>query len=430
MRMMGLSYTSYYLSWFSVYGILQLLACSVQTVAFAAINWFPNSNYFLVWVTMVLTGLATLNFTFLLVSTGKTSANDPEKSKQATMAIAFFSFVVVVGIFAACYFLGAPAAVWAIMCLFAHVAGLSGISTFVTAERAGGGVTWATLFQGSGDLPSLFGVWGFLVLDAGLYLAIAVYLSRQSVGKGSMPIRRTGDAPPPVAAEGAMPADAVEAVRLTNLGRAFPGRKKGEAIVALEGLDLSFYEGQLTALLGQNGAGKTTLINILTGLFPQSEGEATVYGHSTRTAMDSVRALSGVCPQHDLVFLSLTCRENLKLIGAVKGMKRAEVEGPAIDQMLADVGLDESKFGARTDTLSGGQKRKLSLACALIGNPKFVLLDEPTAGMDPASRRTVWRVRAAPVSRRLFKAHPRVVTGTSPFPIPRLSLRPSFLLPS
>jgi len=63
-----------------------------------------------------------------------------------------------------------------------------------------------------------------------------------------------------------------------------------------------------------------------------------------------------------------------------------------IDEMLLNVGLDESKFNARTDTLSGGQKRKLSLACALIGKPKFVLLDEPTAGMDPASRRTVWQV--------------------------------------
>jgi ABC-type Na+ transport system ATPase subunit NatA len=402
MRMMGLSYLSYYLSWFIVYAGLQILASSVQTVAFALINWFPNSNYFLLWITMLLTGFSTLTTTFLILASGKTSANDPEKSKQATMAVAFFSFAVVVGIFAACHFLDASAAVYGVMCLFAHVAGLSGVSAFVTAERVGNGVTWATLFQGWGSLPSLFGAWGFLVLDACLYLALTIYLSRQSVGKGKMPPRRAGAASPPAVSEVGLPSDAVAAVRLTNLGRAFAGKKKEGPVVALEGLDLSFYEGQLTALLGQNGAGKTTVINILTGLFPQSEGEATVYGHSTRTNMDAVRSLSGVCPQHDLVFLPLTCRENLKLIGAVKGMSKAELEGPGIDQMLMDVGLDDSKYNARNDTLSGGQKRKLSLACALIGDPKFVLLDEPTAGMDPASRRTVWQVRSG--SYNLFSA--------------------------
>ena len=82
----------------------------------------------------------------------------------------------------------------------------------------------------------------------------------------------------------------------------------------------------------------------------------------------------------------------LKLIGAVKGMSDAQLAGSEITAMLDKVGLgSDGKHHHRTDTLSGGQKRKLSLACALIGDPKFVLLDEPTAGMDPASRRTVWQ---------------------------------------
>lgn len=110
-----------------------------------------------------------------------------------------------------------------------------------------------------------------------------------------------------------------------------------------------------------------------------SEGSATVYGHSVVEGMDQIRALSGVCPQHNLVFDSMTCLENTELVGAQKGMEAAELEGGAIEKMLIEVGLQE-KLSARTGTLSGGQKRKLSMACALVGSPKFVLLDEPVVG--------------------------------------------------
>ena len=191
---------------------------------------------------------------------------------------------------------------------------------------------------------------------------------------------------------------------LTNLGRAFAAKPR--PVVALKGLNLTLYEGQITALLGQNGAGKTTTIGILTGLFPQSEGDAVAFGRDVATQMDGVRALSGVCPQHDLVFAALTCLDNLRLVGSVKGMDDAALAGDEPARMLRAVGLAEDKFAARADTLSGGQKRKLSLACALIGDPKFVLLDEPTAGMDPASRRTVWGIMSR------FKAERAIVLTT------------------
>ena len=112
---------SYYLSWFTVYGSIQLLAASVQTAAFAAIGWFPNSDYELLWITLCLTGFSCIAFTFLIVSVLKGGANDPEKSKQATMAISFFSFVAVLGVFALCNFADAPAVGWALACLFAQV---------------------------------------------------------------------------------------------------------------------------------------------------------------------------------------------------------------------------------------------------------------------------------------------------------------------
>ena len=104
---------------------------------------------------------------------------------------------------------------------------------------------------------------------------------------------------------------------IRNLGRTFSARPK--PVVALSNLDLSLYEGQISCLLGQNGAGKTTTIGILTGLFPPVEGEATIYGHSTSTAIDQIRKLSGVCPQHDLIFEGLTVWENLALVGSKRG---------------------------------------------------------------------------------------------------------------
>ena len=90
-------------------------------------------------------------------------------------------------------------------------------------------------------------------------------------------------------------------------------------MVALSNLHLSIYEDQVTCLLGQNGAGKTTTIGILTGLFPPSEGEATIYGASTSTNIDRVRSMSGVCPQHDMLFPELTVREHIELFKKIKG---------------------------------------------------------------------------------------------------------------
>ena len=180
-------------------------------------------------------------------------------------------------------------------------------------------------------------------------------------------------------------------VKIRNLGVTFKAKK--EQVTALANLDLDFGEGQVTALLGQNGAGKTTTISILTGMLLPSEGDATVYGHSVVSSkgVEEVRAISGVCPQHDIIFTSLTVKENLKLVGAIKGVDAESLIAEA-GGWMDKVGLPEDRRGMMTGRLSGGQKRKLSLACALIGDPKFILLDEPTAGMDPASRRTVWDV--------------------------------------
>ncbi|XP_065052485.1 phospholipid-transporting ATPase ABCA3-like isoform X1 [Rhopilema esculentum] len=158
--------------------------------------------------------------------------------------------------------------------------------------------------------------------------------------------------------------------------------------LAVDGLSLKMYKGQITALLGHNGAGKTTTMSILTGLYPPTEGTALVGNQSISTEMDRIRESLGLCPQHNVLFDRLTVKEHLKFFISLKGVQGQEAESK-INAMLQDIQLIDKK-DAQSKTLSGGMKRKLSCAIALIGDPEVVFLDEPTSGMDPSARRATW----------------------------------------
>jgi ATP-binding cassette, subfamily A (ABC1), member 3 len=161
--------------------------------------------------------------------------------------------------------------------------------------------------------------------------------------------------------------------------------------VAVDNVDLTMYEGQIFVLLGHNGAGKTTTISMLTGLIPPTSGGATVFGRDvTSEGLASIRRTLGVCPQHDVLWPELTVKEHLELYAAIKGVPAGEVPA-AIAEALGMVGLTE-KLDAQSGTLSGGQKRKLSVCIAFLGGSKVVFLDEPTSGMDPYSRRSTWQI--------------------------------------
>jgi ABC-type multidrug transport system ATPase subunit len=159
-------------------------------------------------------------------------------------------------------------------------------------------------------------------------------------------------------------------------------------------LHVALYEGQVTGLLGPNGAGKSTTIAMLTGLTPPSGGDAIVAGHSLLGSLAECRRCLGVCPQQNVLFPSLTCAEHLRIFAVLKGVPSRDVNRE-ISKKLREVGL-EQKGEARASTLSGGMKRRLQMAMALIGPSKVVLLDEPTSGLDPRSRRDAWKlIRAA-----------------------------------
>uniref|UniRef100_A0A8C1W4H8 ATP-binding cassette sub-family A member 2 n=1 Tax=Cyprinus carpio TaxID=7962 RepID=A0A8C1W4H8_CYPCA len=158
--------------------------------------------------------------------------------------------------------------------------------------------------------------------------------------------------------------------------------------LALNKLSLNLHENQVVSFLGHNGAGKTTTMSILTGLFPPTSGSATIYGHDIRTEMERIRQNLGMCPQHNVLFDKLSVEEHLWFYSRLKGMAEEDIQ-KEMDKMIEDLELSNKRHSL-VQTLSGGMKRKLSVAIAFVGGSRAVILDEPTAGVDPYARRAIW----------------------------------------
>ncbi|KAL4454193.1 hypothetical protein ABPG74_012150 [Tetrahymena malaccensis] len=162
----------------------------------------------------------------------------------------------------------------------------------------------------------------------------------------------------------------------------------GQQKIAVNRINLQIYSGQVFSFLGHNGAGKTTTMSILTGMLSPTSGTAYIKGLDIRKDMDQIRKFLGVCPQHDILFDQLTVKEHLELFATLKGMPADKIES-AITKIIKDVDLVE-KTNIVSSSLSGGQKRKLSVAIAFIGGSDVIILDEPTSGMDVSARRHIW----------------------------------------
>ncbi|XP_075923304.1 phospholipid-transporting ATPase ABCA1 [Petromyzon marinus] len=159
---------------------------------------------------------------------------------------------------------------------------------------------------------------------------------------------------------------------------------------AVDGLSLNFYQDQITSFLGHNGAGKTTTMSILTGLFPPTSGTALIYGKDIRTEMESIRSSLGTCPQHNVLFNQLTVEEHIWFYARLKGCSSEDAK-EEVERMLEDTGL-LMKRAEHAENLSGGMQRKLSVAMAFVAGSRLVILDEPTAGVDPFARRGIWEL--------------------------------------
>jgi ABC-2 type transport system ATP-binding protein len=170
-------------------------------------------------------------------------------------------------------------------------------------------------------------------------------------------------------------------------------RKHYGAMEAVAGVSFDLRRGEIFGLLGHNGAGKTTLISMLATLRRPSGGDAVLLGHSIRTESRAIRHMIGVAPQEIALYPMLTGAENLRFFGRVYNVPRVELEN-RVAQLLHFVGL-EDRANDLVANYSGGMKRRLNLAAALVHRPVLLLLDEPTAGVDPQSREEILhRVRS------------------------------------
>lgn len=160
--------------------------------------------------------------------------------------------------------------------------------------------------------------------------------------------------------------------------------------LALNGLTLTIPHGELFSLLGVNGAGKTTTIKLLSCLIPPSSGSASVYGHDITKDPQKVKAVLGTSPQETAIAPNLTVRENLEMMAGIYGADRKAAKERA-SQMIEKFHLTDVAE-KRAKKLSGGWQRRLSIAMALICEPKLLFLDEPTLGLDVLARRELWNV--------------------------------------
>jgi ABC-2 type transport system ATP-binding protein len=163
--------------------------------------------------------------------------------------------------------------------------------------------------------------------------------------------------------------------------------KRYSETVAVAGLDLTVWPGEIFGILGPNGAGKTTTLEMLEGLRAPDGGEISVAGFDPVAEPERVHQAIGVQLQSTALFDYLNCAEIIALFAA---LYRADASPARVDRLLAQVGLEE-KRGSRINTLSGGQQQRLAIALALVNTPRIAFLDEPTTGLDPAARRTLWQ---------------------------------------
>uniref|UniRef100_A0A672ZSW2 ABC transporter domain-containing protein n=1 Tax=Sphaeramia orbicularis TaxID=375764 RepID=A0A672ZSW2_9TELE len=298
-------------------------------------------------------------------------------------------------------------------CLISNVAMAMGAQLIGMFEGKGTGIQWSNLFNAVtvDDDFSMAQVLGLLLFDAILYGLVAWYMEAVFPGEYGVPLpsyffvlpsywcssprmalvnEKEEEEDAEKALKGEFieeePAGLVSGIKIKHLAKEFKvGNKTRKAV---RDLTLNMFEGQITVLLGHNGAGKTTTLSMLTGLFPPTSGRAYINGYDICQDMALIRRSLGLCPQHDVLFDNLTVREHLLFYAQLKGYSKDKIPDE-VDRIIRILNL-EDKQRARSKTLSGGMKRKLSIGIALIGDSKVVMLDEPTSGMDPSARRATW----------------------------------------
>uniref|UniRef100_A0AAY4A5S1 P-type phospholipid transporter n=1 Tax=Denticeps clupeoides TaxID=299321 RepID=A0AAY4A5S1_9TELE len=389
MRIMGLHNGILWISWFISSLIPLLMSAGLLVLILKMGNLLPYSDPGVVFLFLGSFGIVTIMQCFL-ISTLFSRAN----LAAACGGIIYFTLYLPYVLCVAWqdYHLCLHLSVF--QSLLSPVAFGFGCEYFALFEEQGVGIQWSNLLSSplEEDSYSLTTSISLMMFDAVLYGIMTWYI--EAVFPGQYGIPRPwyfpftksywcGEKCGAVCIE-EEPAHLNPGVYIENLLKVYSHGNK----LAVDGLTLGFYEGQITSFLGHNGAGKTTTMSILTGLFPPTSGTAYILGKDIRTDLNAIRQNLGVCPQHNVLFSMLTVEEHIWFYARLKGLPEETVKAE-MEQIVMDVGLPH-KRKSRTSQLSGGMQRKLSVALAFVGGSKVVILDEPTAGVDPYARRGIW----------------------------------------
>ncbi|XP_055898501.1 ATP-binding cassette sub-family A member 2-like [Biomphalaria glabrata] len=430
MKMMGLSNAVHWCAWFVTTFVQMTMSVILLTALLKLGNVLPHSNTLIVFLVLEVYICAIISFSFLisvLYSKAKVAA-------ACAGIIYFLSYVPYMYIAIKEDIAGDNiSGVWKSMAsMFSTTAFGLGAKYFAFYEEMGVGVQWHNIYVSPAehDEFNLFMVTMMMVLDCFLYAILVWYIEHVHPGSYGLPkpwyfpfmksywcgwgnkhVEHCGNPfahcwPGATDSFSTMEEDQACAmahhrlensqrfepdpvhlplgVSIDNLSKVYKGAKK----TAVKNLSLNLYEGQITSFLGHNGAGKTTTMSMLTGLIPPTAGTASIYGQDIRTDMDIIRQSLGMCPQHNVLFDKFTVEEHLWFFAQLKGMKAADIQSET-DKMIGDLGLPDKRH-VLVDCLSGGMQRKLSVAIAFVGGSRTVILDEPTAGVDPYARRAIW----------------------------------------
>uniref|UniRef100_A0A4W5P9A0 ATP-binding cassette sub-family A member 2 n=1 Tax=Hucho hucho TaxID=62062 RepID=A0A4W5P9A0_9TELE len=423
MKMMGLNNAVHWVAWF-ITGFVQL---SISVTALTAILKYGrvllHSDIFIIWLFLSIYAIATIMFCFLV-------SVIYSKAKLASACggiIYFLSYVpyMYVAIREEVAHDKITAFEKCIASLMSTTAFGLGSKYFALYEVSGVGIQWRTINQSpvEGDDFNLGLSMMMLIIDASVYGVLTWYIEAVHPGMYGLPrpwyfpLQKSywlgsgrvetwewpwgGAARLSVMEEDqacAMEHRRSEEMRgmeeepshlplVVCIDKLTKVYKTGNKL-ALNKLSLNLHENQVVSFLGHNGAGKTTTMSILTGLFPPTSGSATIYGHDIRTDMERIRQNLGMCPQHNVLFDKLSVEEHLWFYSKLKGMAEEDIR-KEMNKMIEDLELNNKRHSL-VQTLSGGMKRKLSVAIAFVGGSRAVILDEPTAGVDPYARRAIW----------------------------------------
>ncbi|XP_073463270.1 ABC-type organic anion transporter ABCA8-like isoform X2 [Aquarana catesbeiana] len=403
MRMMGLKDLAFWLSWGLLYTVSAIIIATIMALV-ATTYVFVQSSFGVIFLLFCLYGIATVCFNCML------SALFRKHRLAAILGFFITLFLAALGLLPLVNAIPKPLEVF--LGIFHPFSFAVGMAESMHMENDLQGAFFSDF---GGDSSHILSSAIYLTLDSVLYIILTLYFDKIIPDKhGVRPgllfclrpsfwSKKKKMTPTPLGKGERIEEDSVdyvekvpieflgkEAIRINNVKKMYSGKDK--QIEALRGLSLDIYEGQITALLGHSGAGKTTLLNILSGMCGATGGSANIYGHplSDFSLRQEIQKKIGFCPQYDVNFELLTVKENLEVFAQIKEVPRSKVKSE-VEKVLCDLDIENIQ-DLRANKLSGGQRRKLTLAIALLGDPEILLLDEPTAGLDPFSRHRVWSV--------------------------------------